>query len=257
MKLLLDAEGKVVVRNGKPVYVTDAGKEIEFDAAGTTATIQGLRTELGDMTKARDGLQTVAEAFKGLDPAAARKALDTVKNLDDKKLIDAGEVEKVRNETKAALEAQFEPVKRENESLKIQFFNEKVGGAFARSKFIGEKLAIPADFAQARFGQQVKLDKDGNIVVHHTSGEPVYSRANPGKIAEFDEAMEIVVDSYPDKARILKGSGATGSGTQNGSGGGGGDKQTMTRSAFQKLNPVDQAAHAAKAAKGEVKIVEG
>ena len=38
MKLKLDDKGAVVVQDGKPVYVTDDGKEIAFDAPATHAT---------------------------------------------------------------------------------------------------------------------------------------------------------------------------------------------------------------------------
>ena len=45
MKLKIDEEGHVVVVDGKPVYVSDDGKDIAFDAQGTVATISRLNAE--------------------------------------------------------------------------------------------------------------------------------------------------------------------------------------------------------------------
>ena len=45
MKLLLDDKGNVVVRDEKPVYVAEDGKEIAFDYPATLATISRLNGE--------------------------------------------------------------------------------------------------------------------------------------------------------------------------------------------------------------------
>ncbi|MGE1110092.1 DUF6651 domain-containing protein, partial [Bacillus wiedmannii] len=84
------------------------------------------------------------------DPSAALAALDTVKNLEDKTLVDAGEVEKVRTEAVRALEEKYAPIVKERDDLSQKLTAEKIGGNFARSKFIAEKMSIPADLVEAR-----------------------------------------------------------------------------------------------------------
>jgi hypothetical protein len=86
-----------------------------------------------------------------------------------------------------------------------------VTNKFSQSKFVQDGLVIPPDFAEARFGKSFKI-VDGKVVAHDGQGKPIYSRKRPGEIAEFDEALEVLVDEYPEKARILKGAGASGSG---------------------------------------------
>ena len=256
MKLLRDAAGHVVVRNEKPVYVTDDGKEIEFDADHTVAKIGQLNAEAQNHRQAAEGLNARIKTFEGIDdPVAARKALDVVRNLDDKKLVDAGQVEKVKTEAIAAVELRYKPIVEERDKLKSDFFDEKVGGAFARSKFITEKSAIPADFVQARFGSRFKLDESGRIIGHDANGKPIYSHTKPGEIAEFDEALEIIVSDYPDKAKILKGTGAQGGGahgTPNGAGG----KATISRAEFDKLPLTEKAVKGQEAAKGTLTITD-
>ena len=253
MKLKLDDKGAVVVQDGKPVYVMDDGKEVAFDAPATRDTIARLNSEARTHREGKEAAETKLKAFEGIeDPEKARKAIETVKNLDDKKLIDAGEVEKVKREAKEAFDRQLEavenkykPVVAERDSFKNELHQEKLGGAFSRSKYIGDKLAIPVDLAQARFGANFHIE-EGKIRAKGTDGNLVYSRARPGELAEFDEAMEILVDSYPYRDSILKGSGATGGGA-GGSGGAAGGKKQVTRAQFESMAPMEQATAAREA----------
>lgn len=214
MKLKLDDKGNVVVQDGKPVYVSEDGKEVAFDAPATVATISRLNGEAKSHRERAEAAESALKPFKDsgiTDVAAAKKALETVKNLDDKKLVDAGEVDKVKQEAIKAVRAEYEPVVLERDTLKESLFAEKIGGSFARSKFITDKIAVPADMIQATFGKAFKIE-DGKIVAYGQNGEKVFSRARPGELADFDEALESLVDQYPHKTHILKGSGANGGG---------------------------------------------
>lgn len=241
MKLKLDAEGHAVLSDGKPVYVHDDGKEIAFDAAATVATIARITDESKGFKNRAQTAEEKLKAFDGItDPAAAAKALEIVKNLDDKKLVDAGEVDKVKAAAIAAVEEKYKPVVEKLGTLEAALHGEKIGGSFARSKFIAEKIAVPADIIEARFGKNFKLE-DGQVVAYDQSGNKLYSKANPGNPAAFDEALELLVDAYPYKDHILKGSGSTGTGGKPNSGTGNGAK-TLTRSEFDKLDPAARTA---------------
>lgn len=142
-------------------------------------------------------------------------------NLDAKKLVDAGEIEKVKGEISKAFQAQLEAATTKSQQLESQLYAEKVGGAFARSKVIAEKLDIPPDMVEARFGKAFAIE-DGRIVAKDQHGNKLYSQANPGELAGFDEALEMLVAQYPYKDQILKGTGASGCGAPSSGGGGGG-----------------------------------
>lgn len=256
MKLKLDDKGAVVVQDGKPVYVEDDGKEVAFDAPATRATITRLNGEAKSHRERAEAAEEKLKIFEGIDdPAKARQALETLKNLDDKKLIDAGEVEKVKREVQTAFEEKlkatekkYDPVVKERDSLKSALHQEKLSTAFNRSKFIQDKMAIPVDLAQARFGSNFAIE-DGKIRAKGSDGNLVYSRARPGELADFDEALEILVDAYPYRDSILKSSGASGGGASGSSGGGAGKQ--ITRAQFDAMLPAEQS----KAAK-EMKIVD-
>lgn len=243
MKLKTDEAGHVVVSDGKPVYVKDDGSEVAFDVAGTVATISRLNGEAKGHRERAEAAEGKLKAFDGLsDPAAAKKALEIVANLDGKKLIDAGEVEKVKAEAIKAVEEKYAPVVAERDNLKGELYGEKIGGAFARSKFIADKIAVPADMVQATFGKAFKVE-DGRAVAYDANGQKIYSRANPGELAPFDEALEILVTAYPNKEHILKGAGGAGSGAKPSNGAANGGK-TITRDEFMRLAPDQQMAKA-------------
>lgn len=245
MKLKLDANNNAVLQNGKPVYIKDDGTEIEFDAAQAFGKINQLTGEAKSNRERAEAAEGKIAAFKDItDPAAAIQALATVKNLKDKQLVDAGEVEKVKAEAIAAVEGKYKPIVDENAALKGQLDNELIGGSFARSKLIQEKFAIPADLVQARFGASFKRE-NGKVVAYDQAGNQIYSQKRPGELADFDEGLEIMVSAYPHKDSILKGSGASGGGASGGgSGTNAGGKKTMTRAQFEAAAPDARMAHA-------------
>ena len=218
MKLKLDENGNAVLQDGKPVYVHEDGKEVAFDAPGTVAAITRLNSEAKGHRERAENAEKAVKAFEGIDdPAAAKKALATVANLDAKTLVDAGEIEKVKAEISKAFQLQLDEVTGKAQTFEQQLYAEKIGGSFSRSKFIADKLAVPADMVQATFGQNLKVE-DGKVVAYDAQGQKIFSRARPGELADFDEAIETLVSQYPHRDHILKSSGANGGGAQNGGG---------------------------------------
>ncbi|MCX5592525.1 DUF6651 domain-containing protein [Alcaligenes endophyticus] len=236
MKLKLDENGNVVLQDGHPVYVHPDGKEAPFDAAAAVSKIAGLNREAQTHREAKEAVEAKIKAFEGIEDAdAARKALETIKNLDEGQLVTAGKVEEIKAAAKSAAEAQVtaaakasaereKTLQGELDKLQGQLYSEVIGGNFNRSKFINEKFAIPADLVQARFGQAFKVE-DGKVVAYDPAGNKIFSRSRPGEVADFDEALEALVDQYPYKEQILKGSQGSGSGAPSNGGGGVGQKK--------------------------------
>jgi hypothetical protein len=206
------------IKDGKPVYVHPDGKEVAMDVADLAGKVTFLTAESEKAFARRDEAMKALKAFEGIDDAeAARKALQTIANIDAKKLIDAGEVERVKAEIGKSYEGKLTEAQTRTQQLEQQLYGEKIGGSFSRSKLIADKLAIPADMVQARFGQAFKIE-DGKTVAYDAHGNKIYSRARPGELADFDEALESLIETYPYKDHILKSSGASGGGAQGGSG---------------------------------------
>jgi hypothetical protein len=262
MQLKLDDAGHVVVQDGKPVYVHEDGKEVPFDAAATIKAINDRGAENKAHREAKEQALAKLQAYEGIDPEEARKAFDLVRNLEDKKLIEAGEVERVKKaaadafeERLKAVEKKYKPVIEERDAYRAQLHNERLTTAFARSKYIAENLAIPVDMAQARFGSHFTVDDDGNILARGYDGQVIDSLENPGSPAGFDEALRSLVGRYQHRDHILKGTGASGSGA-GGTRMGADGKRTVSRAAFDRMDPADRMKTAIAAGNGEVTLVD-
>lgn len=201
----------------KALYVEQDGK-YRLDVEGgfkTFEEINGLTSALNKEREAHSKLERQLKKFDGIeDPADALKAIETLKNLDAKKLIDAGEVDKIKAEVAKAMQSKIDELQSAVEEKEKALAQELIGGAFARSKFVADKLAIPHDLVEARFGSAFKIE-DGRRVAYDQHGNKLYSKERPGELADFDEALSLLVDQYPHKDSILKGSSATGAGVQN------------------------------------------
>lgn len=60
--------------------------------------------------------------------------------------------------------------------------------------------------------------EDGRIVPYGQDGNPIYSSARAGEYASVDEALQVFVDSRPDKDLLYRATGASGAGTPPNSG---------------------------------------
>jgi len=80
--------------------------------------------------------------------------------------------------------------------------------------------------ARKYFGDnfKVEIDEDSGerrVVGYYNDKQKIYSREKPGDLADFDEALTLLVDRDPEKDQMLTGTGAGGSGAE---GGGSGNK---------------------------------
>jgi len=240
MKLKLDSNGAVVLQDGAPVYVKEDGTEIAFDGAKAFAKIGQLTGENTAYRKRFEDAESKLKGFEGIaDPAKALEALQLVANLDAKKLVDAGEIEKVKAEIGKAFQVQLDEAKGNASKLEQQLYAEMIGGSFARSKFVGEKMAIPPDLVQAYFGKAFSIE-EGRVVAKDANGNKLYSAASPGDLAGFDEALEMLVSQYPGKDHILKGTGASGAGSQGSANGGGAPKGNFGGSKADRVAAIKQ-----------------
>ncbi|MFZ4214381.1 DUF6651 domain-containing protein, partial [Pantoea endophytica] len=140
-----------------------------------------------------------------------------------------------------AVEEKYAPIVKERDDLSEKLTAEKIGGSFARSKFIAEKMSIPADLVEARFGSNFQLDGD-TVTAFDREGNKIFSAIKPGEAAGFDEALGILVEHYPYKDQILKGTGASGGGSSGGNGNT--NPNTLTREQFETLSPQEQSERA-------------
>lgn len=240
---------KLALNNGNPVYLDANGAEVSIDFG----TISRLNNEAKTHRTAKEAAEAALKAFEGLDATKAREALELVGKLDQKKLIDAGEVDKVRTAISGEFGKQIDELKgsvtKKQDRINALLLNQ----AFGSSDFIRDNIALPMDFVRSFFGQFFSVDENENIIAKDATGNQLFSTKRAGEMASFDEAIEILVNRHPQKDSILKmntGNGTGGQQQQNR------NARTMRRSDFAALPPAQQAEAAARMNKGELNIVD-
>lgn len=247
-----------------PVFVNEKdGKEAPFDADSAVTSIGRLNGEAMGHRRRAEEAEARSKMFEGIDdPEAARSAIATVANLSAGELKTAAQVkeitdaanrtaqEAVANATRAAEAREREKDEKLN-SMTGRLNDRILGAAFGDSKFIRENIAIPPAMVKKLYGDRFKVEND-KIVALDAEGHPIYSATKHGEPADFEEAIGTIIGSDPGRDNILKGSGASGSGAQNGGLGSAGGK-TIRRSAYNALPPGEQRTIATE---GKVKIID-
>lgn len=223
------------IKDGKPIYVAADGTETVYDAEGLAAQLHTVNGESASRRKALKELKERVEAFEGIDPDAARKALATMEGLDTSKLIEAGKANEMKEAAVAAVKAEMAKLEGERNDAVNRYEGALVQAAFGGSRFIAEKLAIPADMVQATFGQRFSTD-EGVVLGRDAAGNVIYGP--DGQPASFDAALEKIVSDYPQKDMILRGGNKGGSNAPGG-GAGGGAAGSITGKEFEALSLKD------------------
>lgn len=250
----MDGDKIALDGSGNPIYLDASGREMTVDGG----TISRLNKEAKDHREAKEKAEGQLAAYtvdgKPLDPAAAKKALETVGKLDAKALIDAGEVDKVKEQITGQFTAQIAEKDKALEAANKIISDMRIDGVFANSEFVRDKLAMPRDFFQDAMRKHFK-DENGKVTAYDRAGNPVYSKKRVGELADPDEALELLVEAHPQKDTILKAPQQGGSGNGGGGGNRGGGR-TMRRAEFDALDGVAKAQNAALMAKGELTVVD-
>jgi len=273
LSLKLDADGHVVLDEGKPVYVNPDGKDIAIDATALYVKISELGTEAKTHRTGKAALKADLEKITGLFEGIedleewknlAVKNAELVANFNDKDLVDAKKVEQIKRAQNEAHEIEKANILKSFSIKESEFqdiingkdgtiYNLMVSSRFAQSPFFTgpePKSILPPEIAERYFGSNFKVEKEsGKLrVTGYIGDEPIYSNLKPGELAEFEEALEAVIDVYPMKDRILRTTGG-GSGA---SGGSGGDTKTGIEGKILKMQ--EQYKEAMTAGNGKLAI---
>jgi len=256
-KTIVDGDGKVIGiamdAKGNPIVIQEGAgpegedKEIGLDAIHLYSKVPSLQEEAKNHRLTAKGYKEFMDALEAAEVDVsdvamfkswveeATGAIGTVQNLDDKKLIDAKEVESVKKQAVEAHEKkvkelevkfkkQIEAGEKTKAALESKIFDLMVSNKFATSKFVKEKLNMPSKVAKAYFQDNFKVEKgeDGDYhVVSYFNGDKLFSEERVGEAPDFEEALGLMVARDSDRDSLMVGSGSGGSGAGEGGSGGG------------------------------------
>lgn len=243
---LIGENDAVVMRDGNPVYRGPDGSEMTLDAGVITRLNGEAKTHRTEKEKALEKLKSYGD----LDPEAARKALETMSKLDQKQLLDAGEVDRVKGDIEKTYKGEIEKRDGTIDELQGKLAKIVTQNAFSNSDYVRDNVAVPVDMLQATFGQNFKVEDD-KLIPYGEDGKPILSKKRLGETADFEEGIQILIENYKYKDRILNADGHSGSGSSGG-GSGRGAARYISRADFGKLGPQQQAEIAKKMKAGEM-----
>jgi len=222
-----DDEGNISIKEGNPVYINSAGEEMTVGVN----KISELNAEAKSHREAKQSAEEKLKTYGDLDPEIARKAIETVKKFDAKKLIDSGEVDKLKSDISNEFKGQLTEKDGLINQLQSKIDGMTIDRIFDNSQFIKNNIAVPEDMFQASFRNNFKVNEDGKIEAFDKSGNRIMSKEKVGEYADPEESLRILVEAHPQKDTILKANIGSGSGN-NGNAGGTGQGRNLRLSDF-------------------------
>ena len=219
-KLFLDADGKPKLDDkGRPYFIQDGATEPTV--LDVNEMIDTNRAKHGTAEAAKKELaEAIAKlnAFEGIVPDEARKALELVKTIDEGKMVEAGKLDELKRkyaEEAAQKVSSLEKALEEAKASGARSVAEKEGmihsllveNAFSASAFLREKTVLPPEFAYASMGKNFAVEfHDGKpvVIAKDGQGNPIFSPANPSAYASPEEAIKILVEQHPQRESLMK-----------------------------------------------------
>lgn len=245
-----DENGALVLKDGNPIYVDTNGDERTVKLE----TISRLNGEAKEQREAKEAALEKLKQYEGLDAAKAREALEKLKAIDEKQLLDMGKVDELKQQITNNFQTQLNEKETALKELQTKYDDMLIGNVFANSEYVRNNINVPRDMYEAVFRKNFKVE-NGTVVAYDNNNNRLYSVENAGEFATPEEALKILTEHHPQKEVILRANVPSGSGS-NGNGGGNGGGRYIKRSEFMKLSPAQQSAFAAKMRSGEMVLTD-
>lgn len=227
-KLKLNADGNAVVKDGKPVFVDEEkGTELPLDANEVFNKYHTLGEENKQWRLKHKEAEAALKQFEGFDLETVKANMDAVEKLKQVDMAKAGEIDKLKaefqtladkrlTETTQSYENKLKALGEKAQNLESRLTKNTIKNHFLNSAFIKDNVAVPPDMIEAAFGNRFKVTEDDKVIALGEDGSPMLSEKKLTEIADFEEALELMVKKYPHKDAILKSKQSPGGGMASG-----------------------------------------
>jgi len=257
-----DENGVIVSKDGLPVFVNEDGSETAINFESLRSELMSTRSEAKSKKEKIREYAEKLKTYEGLDPEKAKKAIELMSNMDQKKLIEAGDMdaairqalENAESKHKGVIEGYEKKTAELSAGLteRDQAINSlMITNQLSNSQYLNHNTNTTPDVRQAILGKNFKVERLENgtfrAVAYDDNGEPIYSPNEPGRLANPEEAIQLLWNRYPNKDVYAK-SASSGSGSVGNMGGNG--KTTYSKAEWtQMLQNANQAQRAEMAKK--------
>jgi hypothetical protein len=213
----------------KTEYIADGdGYKLDADYEDVT----GLKANRDEVLKQLAEAKKAMKAYEGLDPEAARKALETATAAEDEKLKAAGEFDKLREQLEQRHKAELDKAKADHDSL-LQNLKRESLKTLLTSKDVG----VLPDRVKG-----IIAEGDLENTLEFVSDEHGFRFKKKGGIGDAAELAEIFTGLKEKAAWGFAATGALGSGATGSDTRGGSTAKTMPHAQWKGLTPQEQAA---------------
>jgi hypothetical protein len=200
----------------------DAEKNKSKDTEKLLRDVMAKKAKLKDATAQIEALRAEIKKFEGIDADQARQLAKDKRDADLAAEEAKGNFERVKTMI-------IEEHKKETETLAAQVAELKgllatkdgtineltIGRSFSESKFISEKLVVPPSKARQLYGPHFEI-VDGGVVGYDKpagASERTVLTGGDGKALSFEAAMQKLIESDPDRERLIKAGVTAGAGS--------------------------------------------
>jgi len=210
----------------KTEYVQD-GEGYKLDA--DYEDVEGLKAKRDELLKDLKAKQDLLKQFEGLDPAAAKEALDKLANAEEEKLTKKGEWDKLKEQLDLRHKTDLEKATAETKKILSNLKREKL------TNFLVEKGVLPD---RAKY-----LINDLDAQIELASDDSGFSLKKIGGIGDAVELEAILESTKQSSPFFFASIGASGSGASGSQGNSGGTAKTWKRDQWETATTEQRTAH--------------
>lgn len=205
--------------------------------------VSGLKANMAKLLDEKKKLQEKYKDYADIDPAKAKEALEKLRRIEEKELLDAGEVDKVvekrvelmrqdhASQVQKLTEAQ-DKLTEDNKRLKAQLNKAVIeSGIIDAANSVGQPRKEAMEDIIARGVRTWKLNDEGKPVAIKEDGTTIYGKDGKQPIT-MKEWAEALLESAPHLWIASTGGGARGTLSMNG--------QKITQEELAKLSPTQK-----------------
>ena len=222
-QLVLDSDEHVVLKDGMPLYKYDDGTEQPLNLGETIEAnenrVANLEQEKDRHFESRQKAENAVQAYGKITPEIAKENADVVKKLKGKKLYDEHGLEEYQKQWTADITTNMNEewevkettwkdtevgLKQEIVDMDRIIFNLAVNSKLATHPYFAgdERKTVyrPQDAAKI-YGDRFSVQRDGTtlkVQALDRDGKVLLSKKNHGIPAEFDVAVELIVQADND-----------------------------------------------------------
>lgn len=207
-----------------------------------------LRNTQAELTSIKEKLA----AFDGLDATELRALLNEKKTLEQRKLEEKGDWERLKaqmaEENKKVVDevtGRLTVAETKAKTLAAKIAELTIGNSFAGSTYIKEELTLPPSKARALYGSHFETTEEGNVVAYDKpagAAERTVLVDSQGEPMSFEDALKKLVAADPDRDGITKSKMKPGAGSKSS------EKAKDPAKTFDEPKGIDRIAAALRAA---------